>query len=328
MGHTIYHSHRISIAPMLDWTDRHYRYLARLLTKHARLYTEMLHMGAIVYGNKEQFLEFKEEEHPIAVQLGGSDPQQLAEATRIAYNFGFDEVNLNCGCPSPKVQKGSFGATLMQDVTLVCDCLKSMQDSADIEVTLKHRVGINKEESYEFLRDFVGYIVLNTQCKTFIVHARNAWLNGLSPKENREIPPLKYDYVYQLKKDFPWVNIIINGGINTLGLIQEQLENVDGVMIGREAYQHPMFLQKWDEYFFGSESGIAIGDLIQALYEYTKRELESYPELKLKNIVRHYLGLFHGQPRAKIWRQMLSDTELLSKNCPELILEAYQLMQR
>lgn len=313
---------------MLDWTDRHYRYLARLLTKHARLYTEMIHMGAIVYGNKEEFLRFKEEEHPIALQLGGSGAQQLTKATKIAYDFGFDEVNLNCGCPSPKVQKGSFGAALMQDVGLVSDCLKSMQDSADIDVTLKHRIGIDEEESYEFLRDFVGYIALNTQCKTFIVHARNAWLKGLSPKENREIPPLKYAYVYQLKKDFPELNIIINGGINTLELIQKQLENVDGVMVGREAYQHPMFLQKWDQVFFENESGITIEDLIQALYEYTKQELDNYPQLKLRNIVRHYLGLFHGQPRAKIWRQMLSNSDLLSSNRPELILEAYEAIKQ
>lgn len=317
---------RISVAPMLDWTDRHYRFLARLLCKNSRLYTEMIHMGAIVFGDRSHFLQYHPSEHPVALQLGGSDPVQLGKAAHIAGEYGFDEINLNCGCPSPKVQKGAFGAILMQHVELVGDCLKAMQDNTPAEVTIKHRIGIDDQNSYAYLSDFVGQLVHKTQCKTFIIHARNAWLKGLSPKKNREIPPLKYDFVYQLKQDFPNLTIILNGGIKNNSEIALHLQQVDGVMVGREAYQHPLIMQYWDQLFFNDEYVEEVNTLIEKLYLYSKYELEKKSETHIRQITRHLLGLFHGQAHARIWRQMLSDAELLKQNRAEIILEAYQAM--
>lgn len=242
----------LSVAPMLDWTDRHYRYMARQITRHTWLYTEMVNAGAIVYGDPDRFLHRNECENPVALQLGGSEPKLLANASAKAAEYGYDEINLNCGCPSPRVQKGAFGACLMNEVELVSNCLNAMQDAApDYAVTIKHRIGLDKQTEYEPLAEFVGTLRDKTPCRTFIVHARNAWLDGLSPKENRDIPPLRYDYVYRLKNEFPDLEILINGGVKTNEEIAEHLRHVDGVMVGREAYHNPMIMQHWDSLFYG-----------------------------------------------------------------------------
>ena len=317
---------RLSVAPMLDWTDRHYRYMARQISRHAWLYTEMIHAGAIIHGQAERFLGKDESENPVALQLGGSNPADLAKAAATAAGWGYDEINLNCGCPSPRVQKGAFGACLMNEVDLVADCLNAMQEAApDCAVTVKHRIGIDRQTEYQTVCDFVGTLADKTACRTYIVHARNAWLEGLSPKENRDVPPLKYDYVYRLKQDFPRLEIIINGGIKTNAEIAEHLQHVDGVMIGREAYHNPMLMQSWDRLFYGE--GLPETDfdtLIHVLYRYMQRSLAADPGLTIRHMLRHYLGLLHGRNNARVWRQMLSDATLLQSNRPELILEAWE----
>ena len=317
---------RLSVAPMLDWTDRHYRYMARQISRHAWLYTEMIHAGAIIHGQAERFLGKDESENPVALQLGGSNPADLAKAAAIAAGWGYDEINLNCGCPSPRVQKGAFGACLMNEVDLVADCLNAMQEAApDCAVTVKHRIGIDRQTEYQTVCDFVGTLADKTACRTYIVHARNAWLEGLSPKENRDVPPLKYNYVYRLKQDSPQLEIIINGGIKTNAEIAEHLQHVDGVMIGREAYHNPMLMQSWDRLFYGE--GLPETDfdtLIPALYRYMQRSLAADPGLTIRHMLRHYLGLLHGRNNARVWRQMLSDATLLQSNRPELILEAWE----
>ncbi|WP_274381483.1 tRNA dihydrouridine(20/20a) synthase DusA [Eikenella glucosivorans] len=316
---------RLSVAPMLDWTDRHYRFLARQISRHAWLYTEMIHAGAIIHGDAERFLGKDEGENPVALQLGGSHPADLARAAKKAAQYGYDEINLNCGCPSPRVQKGSFGACLMNEVGLVADCLNAMQEAApDCAVTIKHRIGIDRQTDYQTVCDFVGTLAGQTACRTYIVHARNAWLEGLSPKENRDVPPLKYDYVYRLKQDFPELEIIINGGIKTNAEIAEHLRHVDGVMIGREAYHNPMLMQPWDRLFYDESLPETDFDrLIPALYRYMQRMLAADPGLSIRHMLRHYLGLLHGRPNARLWRQMLSDAKLLQSNRPELILETW-----
>ena len=317
---------RLSVAPMLDWTDRHYRYMARQISRHAWLYTEMIHAGAIIHGQAERFLGKDESENPVALQLGGSNPADLAQAAAIAAGWGYDEINLNCGCPSPRVQKGAFGACLMNEVNLVADCLNAMQEAApDCAVTVKHRIGIDRQTEYQTVCDFVGTLADKTACRTYIVHARNAWLEGLSPKENRDVPPLKYDYVYRLKQDFPQLEIIINGGIKTNAEIAEHLQHVDGVMIGREAYHNPMLMQSWDRLFYGERLPETDFDtLIPALYRYMQRSLAADSGLTIRHMLRHYLGLLHGRNHARAWRQMLSDASLLQSNRPELILEAWE----
>lgn len=316
---------RVSVAPMLEWTDRHYRYLARQISRHAWLYTEMIHAGAIIHGSTERFLRKDDCENPIAIQLGGSNPADLAKASARAAAHGYNEINLNCGCPSPRVQKGAFGACLMNEVGLVADCLNAMQDAApDCAVTVKHRIGIDRQTEYQVVCDFVGALSRKTACRSYIVHARNAWLHGLSPKENRDVPPLNYDYVYRLKQDFPQLEIIINGGITTNRQIAEHLQYVDGVMVGRECYHNPMLMQQWDRLFYGSELAESDYDtIIHALYRYMQGQLATDPGLNIRHMLRHYLGLLHGRPNARLWRQMLSDPALLESNRPELILEAW-----
>lgn len=316
---------RLSVAPMLDWTDRHYRYLARQISRHAWLYSEMVHAGAIIHGDAERFLRKDDSENPVALQLGGSNPANLAQAAARAAAYGYDEINLNCGCPSPRVQKGAFGACLMNEVGLVADCLNAMQDAApNCAVTVKHRIGIDRQTEYQTVCDFVGTLARQTACRTYIVHARNAWLEGLSPKENRDVPPLKYDYVYRLKQDFPHLEIILNGGIKTNAEIAQHLQHVDGVMIGREAYHNPMLMQSWDRQFYGSTlPETDFEQLIPALYRYMQRQLAAEPGLTIRHMLRHYLGLLHGRPNARLWRQMLSDAKLLKSNRPELILETW-----
>ncbi|MDO8718745.1 MAG: tRNA dihydrouridine(20/20a) synthase DusA, partial [Polaromonas sp.] len=229
---------RLSVAPMMDWTDRHCRYFHRLLSRHALLYTEMVTTGALIHGDVARHLRFNAEEHPVALQLGGSEAADLAHCARLGEQWGYQEINLNCGCPSERVQRGAFGACLMNEPQLVADCVKAMVDVVSVPVTVKHRIGIDKRESYEFVRDFVG-TVSEAGCLTFVVHARNAWLKGLSPKENREVPPLRYELVHRLKQDFPELTICINGGITTGEEVTTQLAQLDGVMVGREAYHNP-----------------------------------------------------------------------------------------
>ena len=302
-------NHRLSVAPMLDWTDRHCRYLHRLLSKNALLYTEMVTTGALLHGDVARHLRFNVEEHPIALQLGGSEPNDLARCAKLGQEWGYDEINLNCGCPSERVQRGAFGACLMREADLVADGVKAMLDAVGgaIPVTVKHRIGIDKEESYGFVRDFVG-ILSEAGCNTFIAHARNAWLKGLSPKENREIPPLRYDMVYQLKKDFPHCHISINGGIRTSEEIQNHLQHVDSVMVGREAYHNPFWLAEWDALEANDSHPISVTrDLIENSYvEYMEREATQHGT-HWYGIARHMLGLRHGMPGARKWRQIWSD---------------------
>ncbi len=295
---------------MLDWTDRHCRYFHRLLSRHALLYTEMVTTGALLHGDVERHLRFNAEEHPLALQLGGSEPADLAQAAKLGARWGYDEINLNCGCPSERVQRGAFGACLMNEPMLVADCVKAMVDVVqDLPVTVKHRIGIDREESYGFVRDFVG-TVADAGCKVFIVHARNAWLQGLSPKENREIPPLRYEMVARLKQDFPHLTIAINGGIRTDAEVRAQLTQVDGVMVGREAYHNPWWLSSWDASYFGaSDTALSREAVEEAMVAYMEREAAAhgtpwYP------IARHMLGLRHGLPGARRWRQHWSDHRL------------------
>lgn len=295
---------RLCVAPMLDWTDRHCRFFHRQLTRHARLYTEMVTTGALLHGDVARHLDFDAAEHPVALQLGGSEPADLAACARLAERWGYDEVNLNCGCPSERVQRGAFGACLMAEAELVADGLKAMQDAVGIPVTVKHRIGIDRTESYDFVRDFVGTVGERGGVRVFIVHARNAWLKGLSPKENREVPPLRYPLVHRLKRDFPGFTIVINGGIAGDEAIAEQLEQVDGVMVGRDAYHHPWHLASWDARFFG-EAPLerTRTDVEAAMVAYMERQ----PGVPWAHVARHMLGLYDGLPGARRWRQVWSD---------------------
>ncbi|MFC7208204.1 tRNA dihydrouridine(20/20a) synthase DusA [Comamonas endophytica] len=300
---------RMSVAPMMDWTDRHCRYLHRLLTRHTLLYTEMVTTGALLHGDVPRHLRFNAEEHPLALQLGGSEPADLARAARLGAHWGYDEINLNCGCPSERVQRGAFGACLMNEAPLVADGVKAMRDAVDIAVTVKHRIGIDKDESYDFVRDFIG-TVAGAGCEVFIVHARNAWLKGLSPKENREVPPLRYEVVARLKRDFPGLTIAINGGFKDSAAVAGQLAVVDGVMVGREAYHNPWWLAGWDEEFYGAAPSALTREAVEELMvEYMEREAREHGT-HWYSIARHMLGLRHGLPGARRWRQAWSDHRL------------------
>ncbi len=319
--------HRLSVAPMLDWSDRHCRYFHRLLTKRALLYTEMVSTGALIHGDVARHLRFNVEEHPLALQLGGSDPGELAQCARLAAQWGYDEVNLNCGCPSERVQRGSFGACLMAEPQLVADCVKAMRDAVTLPVSVKHRIGIDKVESYGFVRDFVG-AVAEAGCSLFIVHARNAWLNGLSPRENREIPPLRYDIVHRLKREFPELMIAINGGITTSAQVLEQLQQVDGVMIGREAYHQPWWLSQWDDSFFGATLEVPDGgptreEIEARMVAYMAREAAAHGTPWFA-VARHMLGLRHGLPGARRWRQVWSDARLKELPAAEVMALAHR----
>ena len=296
---------------MMDVTDRHCRFFLRQVNAGARLYTEMITTGALIHGDIPRHLDFNEEEHPVALQLGGSEPDDLAHCAQLGERYGYDEINLNIGCPSERVQRGAFGACLMAEPALVARCVSAIRSTISKPVTVKHRIGIDKVEDYSFVRDFVG-TVAEAGCKTFIAHARNAVLKGLSPKENREVPPLKYDYVYRLKRDFPHLEIVINGGITSMPQVEAHLKSVDGVMIGRAAYSNPWFL---------ADAGKTRAEVARAMYEYAKKA-ES-----LRHVTRHILGLYHGMPRARLWRRMLSDSERLKRNRPELILEALEAVE-
>ncbi len=323
---------RISVAPMMDWTDRHCRMFHRQITRHTWLYTEMVTTGALLHGDVPRHLDFNDEEHPVALQLGGSEPTDLAKSAKLGEQWGYDEINLNCGCPSERVQKGAFGACLMAESGLVADCVKAMRDAVAIDVTVKHRIGIDKMESYEFVRDFVGTIA-DAGCNTFIVHARNAILKGLSPKENREIPPLRYDFAYQLKRDFPHLEIIINGGIKTEADIDLHLLHVDGVMIGREAYHNPYLMASFDARYYGDAgSPQSRAEILHAMLPYIDEQLSRHGKaaggsVRLNSVTRHMLGLMAGLPRARAFRQTLSDSKKLAAGDSAILLDALVRMQ-
>ena len=299
---------RLCTAPMMDWTDRHCRFFHRLLTRRTRLYTEMVTTGALLHGNVPRHLDFNPEEHPLALQLGGSESAELARCAMLAQQWGYDEINLNCGCPSERVQRGSFGACLMAEPRLVADCVKAMRDAVSLPVTVKHRVGIDKTESYAFVRDFVG-TVAQAGCEVFIVHARNAWLKGVSPKENRELPPLRYEFVHRLKREFPALTIVLNGGVRTNAEIEAQLVFVDGVMLGREAYHNPWLMAEWDRRFFGTQPPAGNHDEVEAAMVGYMDRLVAGGE-PWWHAARHMIGLRHGLPGARKWRQVWSDQGL------------------
>jgi tRNA-dihydrouridine synthase A len=304
-------SHRLCVAPMMDWTDRHCRYFLRQVSSRAWLYTEMITTGALIHGDLARHLAFSAQEHPVALQLGGSDPHELMFCAKLGERYGYDEINLNIGCPSERVQKGAFGACLMAEPQLVSSCVKAIRDEVRLPVTVKHRIGIDEIEEYGFVRDFVG-TVAEAGCTTFIVHARNAVLKGLSPRENREIPPLKYDYVYRLKAEFPALEFVINGGITSWADITTHLAYVDGTMLGRAAYHNPWLL---------ADPGRTRPGVVRAMYEYAKG-VDS-----LRHVTRHMLGLYHGHSKARLWRRLLSDSERLRPNRPELLLEALEAVE-
>ncbi|MEX0337015.1 tRNA dihydrouridine(20/20a) synthase DusA [Vibrio tubiashii] len=296
---------RFSIAPMLDWTDRHCRYFHRLLTSETLLYTEMVTTGAIIHG-KGDFLAYNQQEHPVALQLGGSNPQDLATCAKLAAERGYDEINLNVGCPSDRVQNGRFGACLMAEPELVAECVSAMRDVVDVPVTVKTRIGIDDQDSYEFLTDFVSIVSEKGGCEQFTIHARKAWLSGLSPKENREIPPLDYPRAYQLKKDFSHLTIAINGGVKTLEESKEHLLHLDGVMVGREAYQNPYILANVDQEIFGLDKPVKKrSQVVKEMYPYIEQQLSQ--GAYLGHITRHMLGLFQNMPGARQWRRYISE---------------------
>lgn len=300
-----YAANRLSVAPMLDWTDRHCRYFHRLLSHQTLLYTEMVTTGAILHG-KGDFLEYNEQEHPLALQLGGSNPVDLAACAKLAGERGYDEVNLNVGCPSDRVQNGRFGACLMAEPELVADCVSAMKEVTDIPITVKTRIGIDDQDSYEFLTKFVSTVSEKGGCEQFTIHARKAWLSGLSPKENREIPPLDYDRAYQIKKDFSDLVIAVNGGITTLEQTKEHLQYLDGVMIGREAYHSPFILAEVDQQIFGLDTPIKKrSQVVEEMYPYIERQLSN--GASLGHISRHMLGLFQSMPGARQWRRYISE---------------------
>lgn len=317
---------RLSIAPMLDCTDRHERYFLRLLSKHILLYSEMVTTNALLHTDPDMFLRHQEFEYPAVLQLGGSNPADLAKCSKMVEESGFQEVNLNCGCPSDRVQNGNFGACLMKDKNLVADCFKAMQDAVSIPVSIKCRIGVDEFDSWEFFRDFIGTIA-DAGCRVFIVHARKAWLKGLSPKENREVPPLNYDTVHRLKAEMPQLNISINGGIKTLDQTLELLQDLDGVMVGREAYENPWFLRNADERIFNDASAAKPESrkaLLEAYLPYV--EMEAARGTPATILVRHLYGLFNGKPGARKYRQYLGENAPKTNNPAEMIRRAMDLV--
>jgi len=315
----------LCVAPMIDVTDRHCRYFHRLLAPRARLYTEMITTNALIHGNVARHLDFDAAEHPVALQLGGSEPAALAHAARLGEQWGYDEINLNCGCPSERVQKGAFGACLMAEPRLVADGVKAMQDAVSIPVTVKHRLGLDYDEDYGFVRDFVG-ILYDTGCRVFVVHARNAVLKGLSPKDNRDIPPLRYPVVHRLKADFPDAIIVINGGLATAEQSQAALHGLDGVMLGRAAWHQPRVLSAlslalWPQVRLPSDAQV-----IDRMMHYARDQIAQ--NVPLRTIVRPMMGLVNGQSGARQWRRMLSDPARLAPNDPELLYQAWRTLSQ
>lgn len=317
--------HRFSIAPMLDWTDRHCRYFHRLLSNKAVLYTEMVTTGALLFGQGD-YLAFNEQEHPVIVQLGGSDPEAMAKSALMCQQRGYDAININVGCPSDRVQNGMFGACLMEKPQLVAACVQAMKAVVDIPITVKTRIGIDDSDEYQFLTDFVG-TVAEAGCADFTIHARKAWLKGLSPKENREIPPLNYPRVYQLKRDFPQLNLAINGGIKTIDECLQQLELLDGVMVGREVYQNPMLLAQVDQAIYGLPSApINPFAVVEQMIPYIEQQMAQGS--RFWHIGRHMLGLFQQVPGARQWRRHLSERGHRADATPTLLLEALAFVKK
>ena len=317
---------RLCVAPMMEWTDRHCRYFHRLIAPRTRLYTEMITTGALLHGDVPRHLDFDAHEHPLALQLGGSEPGDLAACARLAERWGYDEVNLNCGCPSPRVQRGSFGACLMAEPALVRDCVRAMRDAVALPITVKHRIGLDRIESYDFVRDFVG-TVGEGGCVVFIVHARNAWLHGLSPKGNREVPPLRHDTVAQLKRDFPQWNFVLNGGLTQTDQVVHELQRVDGAMIGRAAYHDPWRLREWEAAAFGDALAAAPdrAQVEQAMVRYMEQQAAAHGT-PWTSIARHMMGLQLGQPGARRWRQVWSDHRLRALSPAQVSTQARQAL--
>ena len=310
---------------MMDWTDRHCRFFLRQISRHARLYTEMITAPALLHGDVPRHLDFDPAEHPLGLQLGGSDPAMLAHAARLGERWGYDEINLNCGCPSERVQTGSFGACLMREPELVAQCVRAMRDAVSLPITVKHRIGLDADEDYGLVRDFVG-AVAQAGCGVFIVHARNAVLKGLSPKENRDVPRLRYEVVHRLKREFSTLTIVLNGGLTTWAAIERELERVDGVMLGRVAYHDPMFLAPVDWRLFGGDlSPPTRASVLRALVPYVAAQRAR--GVPLRSIARHVLGLYHGMPGGRRFRQMLSDAARLQDAGPELLMEALDAVE-
>jgi tRNA-dihydrouridine synthase A len=311
---------------MMDWTDRHCRAFHRGLTKRALLYTEMVTADAVIHGDRERLLGFSGEEHPIALQLGGSDPAKLANAARIGADLGYDEINLNVGCPSDRVQEGRFGACLMAEPELVAACVEAMSESQPVPVTVKCRIGIDDQDAEADLQRFID-VVAETGCRTFVVHARKAWLKGLSPKENREVPPLDYQRVYRLKARRPELTIVINGGIETIAEAQTHLDHVDGVMLGRAAYQNPYILADVDRAIFGEPTSAPTRDeALSQMLPYANRHLAKGG--RLSNITRHVLGLYHGQPRGRVFRRILSERGSQASATADVLSDAIALAEQ
>ncbi len=319
---------RLSIAPMMEWTTRDYRYFMRLITRHTLLYTEMITAQAVIHGNRERLLEFNTLENPIAVQLGGSDPKQLAEAARYCQDAGYDEINLNVGCPSDRVQAGRFGACLMAEPNLVAASVGAMREAVDLPVTVKTRIGIDDQDSYEFLFKFVS-TVAEAGCEHFIIHARKAYLKGLSPRENRHVPPLMYERAYRIKEDFPHLHISINGGIHTMAEVQEHLSQVDGAMIGRAAYHHPWRFHEADPLIFGKsapDTATSPHQVVEAFFPYVEQRFAegTHP----KHVLRHIFNIFQGVPGARAFRRHLSTHAHLPDATPQVLLDALALVPR
>lgn len=320
-------SHKqFAVAPMMEWTDRHYRYLARLMTKQTRLYTEMVTSGALVHGDRKRFLQFNQSEHPIALQLGGSDPVEMKQSAIWGEQAGFDEININVGCPSDRVQSGCFGVCLMREPDQVAKCVSAMRDAVSIPVTVKCRIGVDNDDSYQFLTDFINQVA-NAGCETFILHARKAWLKGLNPKQNREIPELDYQRVYQLKRDYPDLNIWVNGGIESIDEVRNHLSHVDGVMIGRHAYKHPLFLLDVDKKIFNSSEydSSSIEEIILKYTNYVEDNLKL--GVPLNAMAKHILNMYQGVAGAKRWRRYLSEHMHASGAGIEVIHGALQALK-
>jgi tRNA-dihydrouridine synthase A len=317
-------AHRLCVAPMMDWTDRHCRFFHRILAPAALLYTEMVTTGAVLHGDRERLLGFNEQEHPLALQLGGSDPADLAKCARKARARGYDEINLNVGCPSDRVQRGRFGACLMLEPDLVRDCVAAMRDAVEIPVTVKTRIGVDNCDSYPYFSDFVNQVSASG-CSVFIIHARKAWLSGLSPKQNREVPELRHDWVYRLKAERPDLAIVLNGGVMKAGDALRHLQKLDGVMLGRAAYQTPWVLAQCQREIFAGNGVANRESAVIAMSAYLSSQVQS--GVPVKKISRHMLGLFHGLPGAKRWRRFISERAHLDAANDQLLLQALEAMK-
>jgi len=316
---------RFCIAPMLDWTDRHYRFLARQLSRHARLYTEMVTTGALVHGDVERHLRFDKAEHPVALQLGGSDPQALAESARLGADWGYDEINLNVGCPSDRVQNGAFGACLMAQPTLVAECIAAMREAIDVPVTVKSRIGIDHQETYEEFREFVDIVAEKGGAEVFLVHSRKAWLKGLSPKQNRDVPPLRPEFATRLKQERPDLTVVLNGGLTEVESMQTALAEVDGVMVGRAAYQNVGLLADIDAVLFGGEQPADRLTALLAYRDYAAAEIDR--GTRLPTLIKPILTLFQGRPGARAYRRHLSEQSPRRADDPSVIDEAIELLR-